>query len=287
VRARSKLKCSIEPHCLWQVFGLDDAGAFPQEAKKGLLAERDKLEKEAHIGVFYQRTYRSHILMGLIQTLTLAANVIFLFFAENLTRSESLVALVLSVIMIGFTSIFSIVSVWSRRSKAKKAVQSVCFYTAVCAAEFLDQGNLIAASHYAEGLFGSIKWFAEDRRIGVGIFGESNLRDIYRGDIDKLWEYRKAISKAVMDQREMSNQFSQNFYSLSENMFSKKGHNFNKALTSLQFFVKIGEQQKEPAGFLERHHSTLKGMGILYELLKATVAYILLFVLWILFRYHG
>jgi hypothetical protein len=266
---------------------LDDGEAFPKEAKKGLLAERDKLEKEARTGVFFQRSYRSDILMGLAQTSTLAANIIIMAFTKNLSEFESLVVLVVSIITIGFTSIFSIVRVWDRRSKAKKAVQPVCFYTAVCAAEFLEQGNLIGASHYAEELFGSIKWFAEDRKIGVGILGQSNLRDIYRGYIDKLWEYRKAIGKAIMDQREMSNQFSQNFYSLSENMFSKKGHNFNKALTSLQFFVKIGEHQKEPAGFLERHHSTLKGMGILYELLKATVAYILLFILWILFRYHG
>jgi len=188
--------------------------------------------------------------------------------------------------MIGLSSITFIGTTLSRRRDAKKAVQSVCFYTAVCAAEFLEQGNFIVASHYAEELFSSIKWFTEDRKIGVGILGESNLRDIYRGDIDRLWEYRKAIGKAIMNQRELSNQFSQNFHSLAENVFSEREHKFNKALTSIQFFIKVREQQEEPISFLDRHHATFRGLGILFEFLKATIAYIILFVLWILFGFH-
>jgi len=50
---------------------LDVDEAFPQEAKKNLLAERDKLESEASIGALLQRSYRSYGMIALVQGLTL------------------------------------------------------------------------------------------------------------------------------------------------------------------------------------------------------------------------
>jgi hypothetical protein len=90
-----------------------------------------------------------------------------------------------------------------------------------------------------------------------------------------------------MNQLDMSSQFSQNLYLLAENVFSEREHKFNKALTSIRFFIKVGEKQEEPISFLDRHHTTVKGLGILFEFLKATIAAIVLFILWILFGYHA
>jgi len=268
---------------------LDVDEEFPQEAKKSLLAERDKLESEASMGAFFRRSYRSYGILALVQGLILVLFAVTQVF-ENKPQTESLlptIALISSTSLIGLTSILGVIASLRRRGDAKRASQPVCFYTAVCAAEFLEQGNFIAAGHYVEKLFGPMKWFAQNIEVGVGIWGTSNLRDVYWGDIDKLWELRKTIGKAVMNQQDMRNQFSQNLYSLAENVFSEREHKFNKALTSIQFFIKVGEQQEEPISFLDRHHTTSKVLGILFEFLKVTIAYIVLFILWILFGYHA
>jgi hypothetical protein len=261
---------------------LDVDEEFSQEAKKRLLAERDKLELEASIGALFQRSYRSYGIIALVQGLILVLFTVTQVL-ENKPQTE---LFLLSIALIGFTSVFGVVTSLRQRSSAKRASQPVCFYTAVCAAQFLEQRNFIAAGHYVEKLFGSMKWFAQNKEVGVGIWGTSNLRDIYWGDIDKLWELRKTIGKAVMNQRDMRNQFSQNLYSLAQNVFLEREHKFNKALTSIQFFIKVGEQREESISFLDRHHATSKGLGILFEFLKATIAYIVLFILWILSGYH-
>jgi len=79
---------------------------------------------------------------------------------------------------------------------------------------------------------------------------------------------------------------SHNLYKLADSLFlDEKDPDYDGALSSLRFFQDVGEKYAEPATFAQRHRTMGFVSKIISEFLKATIVYILIFILWLISGY--
>lgn len=192
------------------------------------------------------------------------------------------VVLAYVVFYIGMTIIEVVIS----RRRIRKASRAVCLYASVSAAESLEQGNTVEAGYFAKILFSTMKDFAESAKVKMGLWKPS-LKEVFLGDVEKVWEQRKAISKAIVDAKELRNQFSNHLYLLANQLFSlKTKSDHNKARESLQFIMhKSQKYWVEPTGFFEKHKNVRGALSTLNDFLKIALAPIMVFILWLFFGY--
>ena len=171
-------------------------------------------------------------------------------------------------------------------NRVRTASRGVCLFAAVSAAESIEKGNLVDAGFFVNTLFSTIKTFAESMEVEMGPWS-STLKNVFRGDIEKVWEQRSAISKAVMNEKELRNQFSYHLYMLADRLLSTEGSSdYNTAHDSVQFFIAKTQKYWEPAGFLEKHKAIARSLEVVHDFMKITIVYVLLFILWLIFGFQ-
>jgi len=270
---------------------------IPSEVKNRLFNEREEIVKEGNRYVFQKRLFRFEVFFyygRILAALTLAALIVYSV-AFSLSGKQEIVS-VYGIFEIPYWVILAFVGAVYIGSAAfegvifrrnvRKASRAICLYASVSAAELLEQDKIVEAGFFTNLLFSTIKEFAESVRVEIGPWKPS-LRKVFLGAIEKAWQQREAISRAMVDMKDLRNQFSYHLYLLASHLFSLKSKSdFNKAHESLQFIMQGSRKYwVEPTGFLQRHKRVAGVLVVVHGSLKLTLVPILLFILWLIFGY--
>jgi hypothetical protein len=145
---------------------------------------------------------------------------------------------------------------------------------------------MVEGAFYVVNLFKFIKQYSDQVKVKIGPW-DSKIRGLFLGIIENLYERRKALGKAIMDNHTQEANWSKNLYELANSLFlDEKDPNYDGALNSLQFFQEISEKYAEPATFAQKHSRTGFALKIVTEFLRATIVYILIFILWAIFGFR-
>lgn len=172
------------------------------------------------------------------------------------------------------------------RKTLRNSSKSICLFASVSAAESLEKGNFVDAGFFASVLFSTLKTFAESEKVKMEPWTPS-LKKLFLGEVEKAWEQRSVISKTMMNEKNLHNEFSHHLYLLADRLFSlAHAPDYNNAYKSLEFIMQKSQKYwVEPAGFLEKHKRAANALSVVHDFLKITLVPIIFFILWLIFGY--
>lgn len=263
------------------------------EVKNRLHAEKEENEARVKRFLRLKKIYRGQLIFSLM-----LGTIITFFIVLEISSSTDAAAFhfpftdipvprtVFFTVMMFFDILFAYLLLRTTFSIAKERyLKPLCLFASVSAAESLEKGDFIDARFFTSILFSTIKSFTNSVRISVKPWS-CTLKEVIKEEVDIFSENHKEISRAVMNERELSKQFSSHMYLLADELFSKKEvSDFNKTIPSLHFFIENTKKYRTSIGFLAKHRKIKSAVGILTEFLKLTIATLIGFVFWLLFGY--
>ncbi len=262
-----------------------------EETRKKLLDQKNKDEDMVKLYLRRHRRYLTTLVMFVVQIVTA---IMAVYLVMNLEPATSTVPylnwvvpqywLIFSTVL--FNLVFYSIMTWISIRTLRQHSRSICFHASVSGAESIAQGKMVEGAFHVVILFRFIKQYSDEAKVHIGPWN-SKIRGLFLGIIENLHESREAIGKAVLNSHEQKEKLSSSLYRLASSFFQdEKNPDYNDALSSLRFFQEMSEKYAEAATFAQRHRRVGSVLRIIGEFMKATIVYILIFVLWMTFGFR-